>query len=217
MRTPYICLAYVPKLRLETHLRKTRSLSSFTWIICSCFSSVKMKNAEIIRYPSPFLIQPTRNMFASFSINMLLSLKKSAKKTAGSRHMRGYAYYKSFVICSSGAVLWLSYTIWAQKGLAAGTISLKFFLIILRISINHLAKRTLHPWWQCIGHKYARTIPDRIIQTQSVIYHLTPWHAQYFSLWWTRSLSSHYSKIHADMLRHKRRQHWWWLHNDPGS
>ena len=83
MQIPYICLTYVPKLRLETHLRKRRSLSSFTWIICSCFSSVKMKNAEIIRYPSSFLIQPIRNMFASVSINMLLSLKKSAKKTAG--------------------------------------------------------------------------------------------------------------------------------------
>ena len=64
-----------------------------------------MKNAKIIRYPSLFVIQPIRNMFTSVSINMLLSLKKSAKKTAGSRHMRGYAYYKSFVICSSGAVL----------------------------------------------------------------------------------------------------------------
>ena len=169
---------------------------------------------ENIKISFAFLSQSIRNMFTFSPINMLLSIKKSAKKTAGSRHMRGYAYYKSFVICSSGAVLWLSYTIWAQKGLAAGTISLKFFLIFLRISINHLAKRTLHPWWQCIGHKYARTIPDRIIQIQSVIYHLTPWHARYFSLWWTGSLSSHYLKRHADMFQHKHQPHWWWLHND---
>ena len=126
MQIPYICLTYVPKLRLETHLRKRRSLSSFTWIICSCFSPVKMKNAKIIRYPSLFLIQSIRNMFTSVSINMLLSLKKSAKKTAGSRHMRGYAYYKSFVICSSGAVLWQSYTIGLKKSRADSTIFIKF-------------------------------------------------------------------------------------------
>ena len=60
---------------------------------------------ENIKISFAFFSQSIRNMLTSVSINILLSLKKSAKKTAGSRHMRGYACYKSFVICSSGAVL----------------------------------------------------------------------------------------------------------------